>query len=268
MSVTTDPSGRRLLTVSVELDAAPPVVWEAVASESGLSAWFLPCEFGLGFDGEPVRLTGHLGPHTSKSADIKEWQPGQRYLLYCEEVVPQAPPLTVTLSVERQGQGSVLRLEHRLETVSEQWDGYLLRARESWQGFFPILTLYLAYFAGRRSQSFTVQVATTLTAEKAWELLAEPLGIYLATPGEWCRSEADAPVLAGVLEAASGGEGEAFGAVLRTDDPAPGLVQLSIASMHGFRVPTVRLYLYGEQAPAVASRQEPQWQAWLSELFG
>jgi hypothetical protein len=29
----------------------------------------------------------------------------------------------------------------------------------------------------------------------------------------------------------------------------------------------VRVYLYGDQAPAAAARDEPSWQAWLKERF-
>ncbi len=265
MSVTNDPSGRRCLTISVDLEAAPPVVWEAVASEAGLSAWFLPSEIFLGFDGEPARLTLHLGPHTSRSVELKEWVTGHRFQAVYEEPAPQAPPLTVSVELQRQGRGSRLSLLHTLDTTTDEWDALLTQAAEGWAGFLRILALYLNYFAGRRSASCTVQIATTLHAEKAWELLAEPLGLYLAAPGQWCRSEVDAPVLAGLLE---GEAANSAGAILRTDEPAPGLAYLRVANMHGFRVPTVRLYLYGEQAPAVIRRQEPQWQAWLSDLFG
>jgi hypothetical protein len=29
----------------------------------------------------------------------------------------------------------------------------------------------------------------------------------------------------------------------------------------------VRFYLFGDQAAAVAAREEPRWQAWLNEQF-
>jgi hypothetical protein len=29
----------------------------------------------------------------------------------------------------------------------------------------------------------------------------------------------------------------------------------------------IRLYLYGDQAPAAVARDEPRWQAWLNDRF-
>lgn len=266
MSITTDPTGRRRVSVSVEVSGSQEEVWEAVASGPGISGWFLPTELQLGFDGEPARLVVHLGPHTSRAAEIKEWEPLSRFRAVAEDLPGSGPPLWTEWTVEPLALGCRVQVEHWLETHSDEWDSLLAQAAEGWSGFFRVLSVYLGYFSGKRCQACTLLITTPDPVDKAWETLAEPLGLYRAVVGERVKSEMDAPILAGVLEFA-GDESSPYQALLRCDEPAPGIACLQIARMHGWNVPTVRLYFYGEQSAITVSREEPHWQAWLSQLF-
>ena len=267
MSITTDQSGRRSVQVSVQVPGSPQdVVWEAIATGPGISGWFLPSEIQLGFDGEPVRMIVHLGPHTARIADIRTWDPPHRFVAVSDDSMPGAPPLLTEWSVEPMEQGCRVRVIHSLETSLPDWDSQLETAQDGWHGFFQILTTYLGHFSGKRCQACSLLITTREPEDKAWETLAEPLGLSGVAVGERCKSEADGPVLAGVLER-GGDDHRPYQALIRLDAPAPGIAHLQIARMHGCNVPTVRLYFYGEQAAAVVSREEPRWQAWLSELF-
>ena len=55
--------------------------------------------------------------------------------------------------------------------------------------------------------------------------------------------------------------------LLRLDAPAPGIAHFFAMPMEGNVCVPGRLYLYGDQAAAVAAREEPRWQAWIKERF-
>jgi hypothetical protein len=266
MSISIDPGGRRA-SVSVEVCGSQQEVWDAIATGPGLSSWFLPSELELGFDGEPVRLTVHLGPHTSRAADIKEWEEYHRFRTVSEDQPGAGPPLWTEWSLEPLGLGCRVKVEHWLESDAPEGEQQLRAAAQSWPGFLRVLSLYLEHFAGKRGQGCTLLISTTEPPQKAWETLAEPLGLSRASAGDRVRSEADGPILAGVLEALGDQQDPLYQALLRLDDPAPGIAHLQISQLHGCHVVTVRLYFYGEQCVSTVTREEPRWQAWLSELF-
>jgi hypothetical protein len=55
--------------------------------------------------------------------------------------------------------------------------------------------------------------------------------------------------------------------LLQLDEPGPGIGSLYAHAMGGKVFVGIDLYLYGDQAADVAARQEPLWQAWMSERF-
>lgn len=266
MSITTDRTGNRSAGISVDVSGSVEEVWEAVASGTGLSGWFLPCEFQFGFDGEPVRVLAHMGPHTEKAADIKDWDAPHRYRLSLENVLNGVPAMSVVVTVVPIDSGCRVRIEQSFDSPSPEWDTYLLAAQKHWKSFLGILRLYLSHFSGKRCQTCSVLSATRDDAARAWEKLAEPLGLSWVSVGERCKSEADAPVLAGILEALDD-EADTYQALIRLDEPSPGIAHLQIAHLYGQNVPTLRLYFYGEHAAKMVAREEPRWQVWLSDLF-
>ncbi len=54
--------------------------------------------------------------------------------------------------------------------------------------------------------------------------------------------------------------------LLRLDEPAPGIAHLFALPMGQIYLP-IRVYLYGERAPAAVARDEAVWQAWMNEHF-
>lgn len=266
MSITIDRNGRRSISVSVDVAGSVDEVWEAVSTGAGVSGWFLPSEFQFGFDGEPARLLVHLGPHTDKVAEVKGWDAPHRFHLLLNNAAPGVPATHLVCTLVPSDEGCRVRVEQSFEDSSSQWDPYLRTAEKAWKGFLAILKVYMAHFSGKRCQACTILSSTRDGAEKAWEKLAEPLGLLWAGLGERSRSEPDAPVLAGIVEPI-GESTEPYQALLRLDEPSPGIAHLEVASLYGQNVPTLRLYFYGDQAAAVVRREEPRWQAWLSDLF-
>ena len=258
--------GRRRVSVSVDLPGTVEEVWEAVASAPGITAWSLPTELELGFDDAPTRLITHLGATRTTSADVKEWEPPRRFLTVTEDLAPGCPCMITEWTVQPQALlGCQVTVSHLLETSLPDWDDLLLQAEEGWHSFFRVLEVYLAHFPGKKGCGFAVVAYTSVSPARIWETLAEPLGLVGPDRGERFRSEADAPLLAGIVE--SRPTASHFEALLRLSDPAHGIAQLRAVPKPSGTQMLARFYLYGEQAPPVASREEPRWQAWLSELL-
>ena len=74
-----------------------------------------------------------------------------------------------------------------------------------------------------------------------------------------------APRLKGIVERVVDKDNEEL--FLRAEEPTSGVVHLFPIPMGGQVCLSVRLYLYGAQARAVAGREAPVWQAWINGLF-
>ncbi len=55
--------------------------------------------------------------------------------------------------------------------------------------------------------------------------------------------------------------------LVRVDEPAPGLAHFFAMPMGDQVLLSIRFYLYGQQATAVATQVEADWQAWIGQLF-
>ena len=89
MSVKIDPSGRRSIQVEVEVPGTPEQVWEAIATGSGISSWFVPTEM-------EGRVGGIMTCHFAPGMDSKPPLPrGIRHtalLLTARVSAPAVPP--------------------------------------------------------------------------------------------------------------------------------------------------------------------------------
>lgn len=103
-------------------------------------------------------------------------------------------------------------------------------------------------------------------ASTAWDVLTGSLGLADATLGQRRNTPAGAPPLAGLVEL-TGERGHPHQLLLRLDKPTPGIVHLFALSMCGQVFVMIRLYLYGDRAPASVLRDEPLWHAWMKDLF-
>jgi hypothetical protein len=58
-----------------------------------------------------------------------------------------------------------------------------------------------------------------------------------------------------------------YGALLRLDQPGPGVAALFIMTFGGSVLAAFSFYLYGDQAGATAARETPLWQSWIQKRF-
>ena len=58
-----------------------------------------------------------------------------------------------------------------------------------------------------------------------------------------------------------------YDALLRLEEPGPGVAALGAYSMGGPSTVAMNFYLYGEEGPGIAARESPKWEAWSREHF-
>jgi hypothetical protein len=122
-----------------------------------------------------------------------------------------------------------------------------------WRLGLENLRLYLTHFAGRRcSHALAVGMAGE-PHERAWPAFAAALGVHGVAEG----ARVAGPVVSGVVERRLG---EAV--LLRDED---GIVEIYAHPGDGETHLVVRAYRFGDDAAAVAAREEPAWRAWLDE---
>jgi hypothetical protein len=129
--------------------------------------------------------------------------------------------------------------------------------------FLRLLQLYLAEFPGQPCSFVRAQGRSTAPESEVWVRLTRALGLAAATQGQ--------PVAAGTSGApAFGGTVDRVGEreiTLRLEQPASGHALVTAQTWADAVHPCVYLYLFGPAAPAVASRDEPAWRAWLDRVL-
>jgi uncharacterized protein YndB with AHSA1/START domain len=266
MSVKIDASGRRSIQVEVEVPGTPEEVWRAIATGPGVSSWFVPCEI----DGrEGGTVTSHFGPGMDSVATITAWDPPRRFAADSSGLGPEAPTMATEWIVEaRSGDTCVVRVVHSLFASTDDWDNQLEAVESGWPGFFRILRLYLTHFRGLPSAAFQLMAASPASEADAWKTFTTGLGLQegAAEGHRLTATAAGAPPLGGIVEGTGDAKHQRV-LFLRLDEPGPGAATLGAFRMGEQTLLMVSLYLYGENAAALAARTEPVWQEWLQQQF-
>lgn len=265
MPLKKDETGRRYVEVEVEVPGTPEEVWQAIATGPGVTSWFVPTRMEARVGGT---VTANFGPGMDSLATITAWDPPHRFAADSrDDMGPGSPTIATEWTVEAKSGGTcIVRVVHAWFADSDDWDGQFGAFEHGWPAFFRILRLYLAHFRGQSGVNVQLMgVAPEPTIEAAWAALAGRLGIVGARPGQRVQSAADAPGLAGEVERV--GPDDHPELLLRLDAPAPGIAHLFALPMGGQVYLPIRLYLFGDQPAAAATREEPAWQAWMARHF-
>ncbi len=267
MPVKKDASGQRSVQAEAEIPGTPEEVWQAIATGPGISSWFVPTEFEGGE--QPTRLVMHFGPGSSMDsvASVTSWDAPRRFT--AESSMgggPGSPTVATEWTVEARAGGTcVVRVVHRWFASTDDWDDQFEGTEHGWVAFFRVLRLYLTHFRGQPCSGFQAMAFAAGTTATAWDELGSPLGLSGVAEQQRVTSPAGAPRLSGWVERI--GLPEHPELLVRLDEPAPGLAHLIAVPMGGKTCLSVRVFLYGAGAAAVAPREEPAWQAFLAERF-
>ena len=133
-----------------------------------------------------------------------------------------------------------------------------------WPGFFRTLRIYLTHFRGQRSAIMQFVAPVAGTEAEAWETLTAALRLNGVSVGQRWTAPAGVPALGGVAEYVSQGP---YDALLRLDQPGPGVGALGAFNVGGQSMVALSCYHYGDQAAETVARETPLWQAWFQERF-
>jgi uncharacterized protein YndB with AHSA1/START domain len=263
MPVKKDAAGRRFVQAEVEVPGSPEEVWQAIATGPGLSSWFVPAKVD-GRVGGVVNL--NFGPGMDSVSTITAWDPPRRFAADSNDMGPDAPTVATEWIVEtRSGGTCVVRVVHSWFASTDDWDNQFEGHEHGWPAFFRTLRMHLSHFRGQSAVTLQLMGMSAESTSSAWNSLTGALGLSDATHGQRVMSTAGAPRLAGIVERV--GPAEHPELLLRLDEPAPGTAHLFAMPMGGHVCLPVRLFLYGERAADVASREEGVWESWINERF-
>ncbi|MCL3861667.1 SRPBCC domain-containing protein [Actinotalea sp. K2] len=249
------------LEFSVEVPGTPEQVWQAVATATGMSAWFLPTEME---EREGGALHFSMGPEMGSDGQVTGWDPPRR-IAYQEDwaaLMGKDPdslsPLTSEFVVEAQSGGTcVVRVTSSgfgtgADWEQEWWDDM----GSSWMPFFDNLRLYLSHFPGQQATQLEASASYPGTPEALWSTLRDTLGL----DDEGTTVEARG--VTGTLERV--GERQAL---VRLTAPVPGMLTVyTYGEGEGTTTAGVRAYLFSADAADYVRREEPAWQTWLQGL--
>jgi uncharacterized protein YndB with AHSA1/START domain len=256
----------RSVTVELEVPGTPEQVWEAIATGPGISAWFVPTEID-GREGGTVRQ--QHGSDMDTSMVFEAWDPPRRLRLGQAEWQPTDAASSERMADEfiveaRSGGTCVVRVVTTGFGTGADWDRMMEGAKRGWASALFLLRLYLANFRGMRCAPIAVGGPVAVPADRAWSELTNALGIpeQAREGARVAVSAAGVPSLAGFVERTAEDE-----LVLRIDEPASGVAAIYAAEPGDQAYGFVCLYLFGDDAPAVAAREETAWRAWMGERF-
>ena len=199
----------------VVVPGTPDVVWRAVATGDGLSAWLAPTRLE---GGEVVTEFGALG---AARARVVAEEPPRRFAFAEEGWLEGAPPLQTELHVEPAGEGRcrVRVVERLLGAPDDRQRIALQEAEASWHPHLAALRLHLEHHAGEPAHRVDL---TRPVGDRPWREAVEALGL----PGEVVHE--------GARELVLRLDGEAPGhAVVVVDDTPDGDVLSLGASLYG-----------------------------------
>jgi uncharacterized protein YndB with AHSA1/START domain len=266
MPVKKDASGRRSVEVETEVPGTPEEVWQAIATGPGISAWFVPTQLEER-EGGAIVLDFGFGPGMESQAVIKVWDPPRRFVAESKEQMGLGSPTVADeWTVEAKSGGTCrVRVVHSWFASTDDWDNQFESVEKGWPAFFRILGIYLAHFRGQPSAVIPLMAMTSESKSTAWSRLLGSLGLARLADGQRVDAAHGSPRLAGIVERVVDKEHEEL--FLRLEQPTSGVAHFLPVGMGGQVCLSVRLYLYGAQAQAVAARELPVWQAWINGLF-
>jgi uncharacterized protein YndB with AHSA1/START domain len=256
-------SDERRIEVEVEVPATLEQAWEAIATGSGITAWFMPAEVEGRVGGSVVhRQEGYA----TSSGTVTAYDPPRRFAY--EEEIPlgdEEPVRAIATEflVEARGGGTcVVRVVMSGFGEGEAWERAIESFAAGWRQVLVSLRLYLTHFAGEPAASVNAGAPASGDAQVAWSELCTSLGLP-ARPsiGERVAAIApDAPALAGRVE-----EADERMLTLVLEEPARGLGFVGVGGADKL-VYVVRAQFFGPDAAKVAARTQEEWDAWLAHV--
>jgi hypothetical protein len=218
------------------LEATPEQVWETIATEAGLAAWFQP------------------SPVDPSSDMVVAWEPGRRLAIRTAKAPDGSVHAFEYLIEGRAGGSAVLRFVHGGVTGDDWNDEYQSITSGGWDMYLYTLAQYHRYFAGRPAVYIEAEGPASSAAPAAWGALIDALTHQSAQIGAAVRVDlvsADPPE--GVIDLVSPNF-----VGLRTPDA---LIRFHGRSALGM---TVAVSHHAYTTDINVERTRMAWQSWLA----
>ena len=197
---------------------------------------------------------------------ITTWEPPHRFVAESrDDMGPDDPTVATEWIVEtRSGGTCVVRVVHSWFTSSDDWDNQF-EGRIRLALVLPRPAALSQHFRGQPCSPFQLMGVAPEPKPEAWSALTVRSGWSGPPSASGWTPLPGAPPLGGLVE--NVGQRERPGSCSSDSTSRRLASPTSSPSPWAARYLPVRLYLYGDQAPAAAARDEPIWHAWMSEHF-
>jgi uncharacterized protein YndB with AHSA1/START domain len=268
---------KRWVEMELLVPGTPEQVWQAMATGPGNAAWFVRADIEPRAGGA-FRID--FGQGATSAGEVTRWEPPHHFGYVEREWEPGAPPVATEITITaRSGSACVVRMVHALFTSSDAWDDQVEGFEKGWPGFFGVLRVYLAHFAGMNAASFMAMQPADAETMEVWGRLCESLGLSGANVGERRTTESGPEPWSGIVEQVYQDRQQRW-VLVRVDEPSAGIVlagaiapQAKMGDMEarvgmgaGTNV-SVNRYFYGDGVEALAAEAEERWREWLSRTF-
>jgi uncharacterized protein YndB with AHSA1/START domain len=251
------------MELNLELPGTPEQLWAAIATENGITAWFLPTELEERKGGA---VTFHMGEDMASHGEVTEWAPLDR-LSYAEpdwaamtghEGAPVTPMVTEFLIEAKSGGTCSLRVVTSAFGVGADWEQeFFDDMAKHWMPFFDNLRLYMTHFPGQRVTPMSVEADFPGEVGEVWSALvqamdAREVGQRIEVRGVDLHIErigVDICQLLASMEA-----------------PAPGYLQFGAHDFGELVRASITGYLFSEDAPKIVEHEQARWKAWLEGI--
>jgi uncharacterized protein YndB with AHSA1/START domain len=250
---------QRSIELEIEVDGSPEEVWRAIATGPGISSWYVPHTVE---EREGGAATASFGPEPEMQVPgrVAAWEPPRRVVFDGGEGVEG---LAFEWLIEARGGGRcVVRLVNTGFGSGDDWDAQYDGMAEGWVLFLVNLKLHLEHFSGQTATPMLPTAPWAGPRATAWASLTDTLGIPAApSVGDPLAIDAPgAPTLAGTVADAA-----PWRLALVLAEPAPGTAIVAVEGDGEQVSVSVWSYLYGSDRAAIAERDGPRWQRWLTE---
>jgi uncharacterized protein YndB with AHSA1/START domain len=257
-----DGRGKHWVEMETLIPGTPEQVWEAMCTGPGMSTWFTPTTVEEKLGG---KIVFELGDSTSDGI-VTAWEPPKLFGYVEPTWMPGAPPVSTELTITARADGKcVVRMVHSLFASTDDWDDQLEGFENGWGGFFEVLKLYVAHFAGKRAKPFSTMRPASGDALAIWKRLVSAAGLEGANVGERRTLSGPEALEAEVMQTRQDGR-QRYVMVLLTA-PFDGIVSFgTYVGDGGQRMASFWAFVYGDDAATVAGERAPRWQKWLESI--
>jgi uncharacterized protein YndB with AHSA1/START domain len=265
MPIKKNETGKRWVEMELLVPGTPEQVWQAIATGPGNACWFTKGEIEPRVGGA-FRLD--FGQGATTAGEVTTWEPPRQFGYVERDWEKGAPPVATEITITaRSGDRCVVRMVHSLFASSDDWDDQLEGFESGWPGFFAVLRVYLAHFAGTPGSSFMVMQPSAAKDLAVWRRLCEALPMNGVNVGEVSKASAGPEPWSGTVELVHQDSKQRY-VLLRLDAPSPGalLVGTYLKADETTSVSVGRFY-YGTNANDLVAESEPRWREWLGKTF-